>query len=110
MSNKGAKPLIVFSLFVFVAFTFLILVYVGVKLKCEQLTKEKVLAQEELNARKNRKTSLVASEQYLSSEERIVSIAENELGMVKRTEPKLIITVNKDKIEQISKVIKEKYE
>ena len=108
--KKSAKPIIIFILFVFISYTFLTLVYVGVRLECEKLTREKVLAQERLSEIRNWKINLTAQDQALSSEERIVNIAQNELGMVKRTEPSLVLTVSKTKIEQISSEIQKKYE
>ncbi len=108
--KKSAKPLIFFSLFIFVAFTLLILMYVGVRLECEKLTKEKILTEEKFSDIKNWKINLIAQDQALSSEERIVSIAENELGMIRRTDSPIIISVNKRKIEEISKIIDKKYE
>lgn len=108
--KKSAKPLIVFVIFTFVASTFLILLYVGIKLECEKLTKEKVLTEGKLIETKNWKTNLIAQDQALSSEERIVEIAQNELGMIRRSEPPVVLKVNKDKIEEISKAIEKKYE
>ena len=108
--KKSAKPIIFFILFVFVAYTMLTLVYVGVRLECEKSTKEKVLTTEKLSDLKNWRINLIAQDQALSSEERIVGIAENDLGMIKRTDPSIILKVNKDKIESISKLIDKKYE
>ncbi len=113
MKNKNknsVKPFIVISLFIFAVLASIILLYVGVKLECGKLTKEKVLAQEKLNAQKNWRTSLIAQEQALSAEERIVSIAENKLNMVRGTQPTITLTVSKDKIEHISEELKKKYE
>ena len=108
--KKSAKPLIVFNVTVFVVITCLILVYIGVKLECEKLTKEKVLAQGRLNDTKNWKINLIAQQQALSSEERIVNIAQDELGMIRRTEVPTVLTVSKEKIEKISNAINKKYE
>ena len=108
--KKSAKPLIFFSSFVFIAYTFLILTYVGIKLECEKLTKEKVLTEERLKEVKNWKINLTAQDQALYSEDRIVNIAKTELGMEKRTDAPLEITVSKVKIEEISKALEKKYE
>ena len=108
--NKGSKSKIAFTLFIFVAFTLLCLGYVSIKLKCEALTKEKVLAEEKMSAVKNTRISLIASQQFLTSEERIVDIAQNELGMVKNTGQQMVLKVSKDKIDEINKILKEKYE
>ena len=108
--NKGSKSNILYTLFLFVVFTLLGLGYVSIKLKCEQLTKDKVLAEEKLNAVKNTRLSLVATEQNLSSEERIVKIAESELGMVRNKEPFMQVKVSKEKIDEINKALQKKYE
>lgn len=108
--KKSAKPLIFFNSFVFIVITSLILGYVGVKLECEMLTKEKVLAEEKLKEVKNWRINLTAQDQDLSAEERVVSIAETELGMIKRTEAPIEINVSKEKIEEISRTIEKKYE
>ena len=109
-NKNSAKPFIAISLFVFAVLASIILLYVGLKLECEKLTKEKVLAEEKLNAQKNWKVSLTAQEQALSAEERIVRIAEQELNMVKGTQSPVILTVSKDKIEHISEELEKKYE
>ncbi len=108
--KKSVKPLIVFVVFIFVSSTLLILLYVGIKLECEKLTKEKVLTENKLVEVKNWKTNLIAQDQALSSEERIEAIAQNELGMVRRTEPPIVFKVSKVRIEEISKAIEKKYE
>ncbi len=108
--KKSAKPIILYSLFVFIAYTLLTLIYVGVRLECEKSTKEKVLTEEKLSDLKNWKINLIALDQSLLSEERIVSIAENDLGMIKRTDPAIILKIDKDKIEKISEQLNKKYE
>jgi cell division protein FtsL len=108
--KKSAKPLIFFNSFVFIVITSLILGCVGVKLECEKLTKEKVLAEEKLKEVKNWKINLTAQDQELEAEERIVSIAETELGMIRRTDVPMVLDVSKEKIDEISKAIEKKYE
>jgi cell division protein FtsL len=108
--KKGSKPLIFSVLFLLVSYSLLVLGYVGVKLECELLTKEKFDKQKNLNSKKNKQVSLIAEVQYLSSEERIVKIAAEELNMIRRHDPVLTLTVSKDKIEKIDEALKEKYE
>ncbi len=108
--KKGSKPLIFFVLFLLIVYSTLVLGYVGVKLECEMLTKTKFDAQKMLDSKKNKQINLFAEAQFLSSEERIVKIASEELNMIKRTEPQIILTVSKDKIERIIEALKEKYE
>jgi cell division protein FtsB len=108
--KKGSKPLILFIMFMLITGTVLILGYISVKLKCEELTKQKVLAEDELSAKKNRRVSLTAENQFYSSEERITSIAFSELGMIKSANPIFSIKVDKKKIESISDIIRSKYD
>ena len=108
--KRSAKPVIFFVLFVFVSYTILILMYVGVRLEYEKLTREKVIAQQRLGDVKNWKVNLLAQDQALSSEERIVGIAQNELGMVRDSGQVIILNVSKEKIDKISKAIEKKYE
>ena len=108
--NKGSKNKIVSTLFLLVVFTLLGLGYVSVKLKCEAMIKEKFLLSEKLKAISNQNTALLGKRQDMTSEERVVEIAKNELGMELNTQPQMILEVNKEKIEKIEKVLKEKYE
>jgi len=108
--KKSAKPAIFFVLFVFVSYTLLVLLYVGVRLEYEKLTKEKVQAQQRMSDVKNWKVNLLAQDQALSSEERIVGIAQNELGMVRDSDQVIILSVSKEKVEKITKAIEKKYE
>lgn len=108
--KKSAKPVIFFVLFVFVSYTILILLYVGIRLEYEKLTREKVIAQQRLGDVKNWKVNLLVQEQALSSEERIVDIAQNELGMERDSAQVIILNVSKEKIDKISKSLEKKYE
>jgi cell division protein FtsL len=108
--KKGSKSNIGFTLFLFVVFTLLGLGYVSVKLKCEAMVKERYLLSEKLKAIGNQNTALLGSRQDLSSEERIIDIAKNELGMVPITEQQIILNVSKEKIEEINKILQKKYE
>lgn len=108
--KKGSKPFIFFVLFLLVTYSLIILGYVGVKLECELLTKEKFDAQKVLDAKRNKQVSLIAEVQNLTSEERIVKIASEELNMIKRNEPKIILSVSKDKIDRINEELNEKYD
>lgn len=108
--TKGSKPVIVVMILLLIMSALTVLAYVGIKKKCEVLTRDKVLAEKDLNLGKNRRITLVAQLQMLTAEERITTVAMNELGMKKRTDPAIEYKVDKDKIERIEKVLKEKYE
>jgi cell division protein FtsL len=107
---KNSKPLIGYLLTIGIVVTLYLLGYVSVKLKCESLIKQKVMAEESLSSARNWKLNLTAQYQYLNSAERIVEIAGNELGMVKDSAPVIKLTVSSDKIESVQKEINAKYE
>ena len=110
MKKKGAKPFLFFSILLFTSFIVLILFYVGIKLKCEELTKDKILAEKQLDLKNNWQVNLTVAHQSLSSEERITEIAEKELGMIRGGPPVLKIQVDKEQIENIENQLKEKYD
>jgi cell division protein FtsL len=108
--KKGSKSNIAISLFYCVVVAFFMLAYVGLRLKCEQLIKDKVDKQYTLKKTNDMNLSLIAQQQDLSSEERITGIAQNELGMIKDNGQKQTITVDTEEIDKISEALKEKYE
>jgi hypothetical protein len=107
---KNSKPILGYGLLTGVAITLFALCYVGIKLKCEALIKDKILATQILNSNQNEELNLTAQFQFLNSEERIIDIAQRELGMVKGPSPSYSLTVSGEKIEQIQKEINSKYE
>jgi len=108
--KKGSKPLIFSVLFLLVIYSMLALGYVAVKQECERLTKEKVENQKALDSKLNEQVNLIADVQLYTSEERIVKIASEELNMIKRTEPEILLKVSKEKIKDVEEALKEKYE
>ncbi len=110
MKKKGAKPFLFFSILLFTSFIVLILFYVGIKLKCEELTKEKILSEKQLDLKNNWQVNLTVKHQSLSSEERITEIAEKELGMIRGGPPVIKVQVDKEQVENIENQLKEKYD
>ena len=108
--KRGSKPLIFYTIITSTVLVLFVLGYVGLKLECELLIKQKTRAEKKLTEVSNKKVNLIAQDQYLASEERITKIASEELGMIKRSTPFLILNIDKNKIDKISKVIKDKYE
>ncbi|MGE5410978.1 MAG: hypothetical protein ACM3MI_08460 [Clostridiales bacterium] len=108
--TKNRKPVqLIFLISVF--FVFLItLLYVGLKLEIERLTKEKALLEESLLAKKNKTTMLLVEVQRNETEERISQLAESKLGMVKFSEPNNLIEIDSTKLDQITKIINSRYE
>ena len=108
--KKGSKPFLFFSVLLFTTFIVLSLFYVGIKLKCEELTKEKILSEQQLDLKKNWQVDLTVKYQFLTSEERITEIAEKELGMIRGGPSILKIEISKQKTETIENRLREKYE
>jgi len=108
--KKGSKPFLLFSVLTFTVFIVLILFYVGIKLKCEELTKEKIIAEKQLALKENTQVTLTVKNQFLTSEERITEIAEKELGMIRGGASAMKIDISKEEIESIEDRLKQKYE
>ena len=108
--KKGSKPFLFFSVLLFTTFIVLALFYVGIKLKCEELTKEKILSEKQLDLKKNWQVDLTVRYQFLTSEERITEIAEKELGMIRGGPSILKIEISKQKTETMENRLREKYE
>jgi cell division protein FtsB len=108
--KKSAKPLIVIVMFLLLVITTLVLISVGLRLKYEESVRTKVELQKILKSERTKKVNLVANYQMVAAEDIITSSAKNDLGMVKNSEPGIQITVSKDKIAELSKLLKEKYD
>ena len=108
--KKSAKPLIVIVMFLLLVITTLVLVTIGLRLKYEESVRTKVELQKILKSERTKKVNLVANYQMVAAEDIITSSAKNDLGMVQNSEPGIKITVSKDKIEELSKLLKEKYD
>ena len=92
------------------AFGALIVSYVALKKKCEDLIKQKVLAEEELKDQSIKTNNLIARHQNLTSEDRIVSIAAYELGMIIEDPPIMVLTIDKEKISELQTLVQEQYD
>lgn len=108
--KKSAKPFIVKILFLLVVSAVMILLNVGLRFKNEELTRKIVQEGKKLNEESTKKVNLIAEFQAYSSEERIVSIAENKLEMKRRTQPKITVKIDKKLIDKINKEMESKYE
>jgi len=93
-----------------VLFSVFLLGSISIRIKCDQATKEKVLKEESIASKKDRQVYLTARLQFYTSEDRIVNTAINELNMIKRTEPRIVLDVSREKIERINQILKEKYD
>jgi cell division protein FtsB len=107
--KKSAKPLILYSLGVFILLAVFLLGYIGTKLKYDQLVREIVVQEETISSLKNRQMFLTARLQYYTSEDQIIKIAESQ-GLIKREDARIVLEVSKQKIMQINNMLKEKYD
>ena len=108
--KKSAKPLIVIVMFLLLVVTAFVLIGVGLRLKYEESVRTKVELQKILKSKRTKKVNLVANYQMVAAEDVITRSAKNDLGMVTNSEPGIKIIVSKDKIEELSKLLKEKYD
>ena len=108
--KKSAKPLIVIVMFLLLVITAFVLIGVGLRLKYEESVRTKVQLQKILKSERTKKVNLVANYQMVAAEDVITLSAENDLGMVINSEPGIKISVSKEKIEELSKLLKEKYD
>ena len=108
--KKSAKPLIVVVMILLLVITAFVLVGIGLKLKYEESVRAKVELQKILKSERTKKVNLVANYQMVSAEDVIIRSAKNDLGMIMNSEPGIKITVSKDKIEEVSQLLKEKYD
>jgi hypothetical protein len=98
---------ILFMLFIFGA---LIITHVALKKKCDDLIKQQVDAERELKIQNTFQNNLFAKYQNLSSEERIIPIAVEELGMVIADPPIGVVTIEKEKILDLQALLEEQYD
>ena len=108
--KKSAKPAILAVLILLLVATALVLCNVGLRFKYEELVRKKVELDKSLKDQRTKRVNLIAGFQAVSSENKIVFIAESKLGMVRRTQPKIIINVNNNLITEVNEKLKAKYD
>ncbi len=108
--KKSAKPAIFTVLILLLVTTTLVLSNVGLRFKYEELVRKKVELDKRLKDQRTKRVNLIAGYQAVSSENKIVFIAESKLGMVRRTQPKIIVNVNNKLITEVNEKLKAKYE
>ncbi len=97
-------------LFMLLIFGTLVISYVALKKKCDDLIKLKIVAAEELMNQNITQNNLFAKYQNLISEERIIPIAVQELGMVIADPPIAVITIEKEKIMDLHALLQEQHD
>lgn len=108
--KKSSKPTIFIVLTLLLIVTVFALVSIGLKLRCEKLNLQKDKDENIYKAENQKKIKLTAEYQTVTSEERIVEVAETELGLIRNIEPVVTLKYELSKVEEINEVLKEKYE
>jgi len=88
----------------------LMLAHVALKKKCGDLKKQKVDAEDIIKNESNKTTNLFAKYQNLTSEERIIPIANNELGMIPASVPISVITIESEKVLNLQTLLQEEHD
>ena len=102
--KKSAKPFIIKIIFLLVVVTSMVLVSIGLRFKYEELMRKKSELNNMLKDERTKKVNLIAQYQAYSSKEKIISVAENKLGMIRRIQPKITISVNKNLIKKVNEL------
>lgn len=100
--KKSLKPALIFSLLLFTAAALMVLAYVGIKLDCEVMVKEKVNAEDRLETGLNTRIDYTARFQLLNSEERITAIAREELGMIRDSVGNTLLVIPAAEVNRIA--------
>lgn len=79
--------------------------YVALKRKCNDMKKQITELSDDLKNQDNKTLNLFAVYQQLTSEDRIMSIAENELGMVIADPPIMVIRIEREKINNLQSLL-----
>ncbi|MFA3782805.1 hypothetical protein ABRY23_07050 [Melioribacteraceae bacterium 4301-Me] len=90
--------------------SFILFVYVMVFSEIKKLNLKKLKLAEQLSERKNKIELMKVDVQKLSTEERIVKIAEDSLGLIRATEQFEVLYLNSNLVKQIQRVVNQKYE
>ena len=108
--KKSLKPALIFSLLLFTTAALLVLSYVGIKLECEVMVKEKLNAEDRLETGLNTKIDYTARYQLLNSEERIAAIAQTELGMLRDSVSSPPVIISTDEINRVAALVGESHD
>jgi hypothetical protein len=106
MKNFSIKFLLVALIFTAV----MLLTYVVTTTEIKRFNKEKVSKQEIFNERESRIESKIVEIQKLTSEDRIVKFAVDSLNMLRPSDNLDQVNVSKEQINQIEKLVNEKYD
>lgn len=106
MKGSSLKNFIV----IVASISIVLLSYVVVRAEIKRITREKIMKLDMINERVNRIETKLVEIQKLTAEDKIVKLALDSLGLIRPKEKLEIITVSKDQIAQMEKLLKVKYE
>jgi len=108
MKNKNSfLPMLLSILLVLIISIFIYLFSVN---EIKAMNKEKNSITEKLTERINKLETRIVEVQRLSSENRIVKIAKEKLGLIRSTKQYEIIYIDSDQINQVNRIVNSKYE
>jgi len=108
--KKSSKPTIFLFLTLLLIVTVFTLVSIGLKLRCEQLSLQKDKAENVYKSESQQKIKLTAEYQTVTSEERIIEVANSNLGLIRNMQPVTVLKYDQSMLENVNEVLKEKYE
>ncbi|HZW39201.1 MAG TPA: hypothetical protein VFF33_07890 [Ignavibacteriaceae bacterium] len=108
--KKSFKPFIIIWSSLLTLVVVIILIHIYFKLQNDNLVRNKTLTAEEISNQKNIQVNLHASLEQLAAEDRIVSIAYEELGLIKDSSEVLVVKIDKANADEISEQINSRYE
>ena len=109
--KKNSKPAIFILVFFLVLITGILLVAQGLRLKCEELIRERTSLDEEIRAQKINRVSLIASYQMYTAEDVIKQYATTRLGLAENDmEISKKVILEKKLIEETENELNNKYE
>jgi hypothetical protein len=109
--KKNSKPVIFIIIFFLVFVTGILLVAQGLRLKCEELIRERTHLDGKIRSHKINRVSLIASYQMYTAEDVIKKYATGQLGLIENNmESSKKVILKKELIEETEKELKNKYE
>ncbi|MFC2134517.1 hypothetical protein ACFLTH_07865 [Bacteroidota bacterium] len=104
--NSFSKHLIVIA--GLTAFSLFSYIYILEEVKAH--SRIRIRKEEELVGKRDKLEAKLVEVQQLSSEERIVKIAEDSLGLIRSLKPFEVISVNESQVKQIKEIVDKNYE
>ena len=110
MSSNNKSPFVKIFIAAAIPVAASLFIYVLMTQEIKSLNKETIQKQEILLEKINKVNQKIVAVQQLSSEDRIINLAKESLGLIRKGEEFDRIRVDKYKSEQIEKIVNEKYE